>query len=174
MTGGFDLDPVGLAFLDEAPLRIEVAASTSLAREQVWAFFVDAPGWSSWFPGVEESGYGEQAGPPGVGTLRTATVNGMGFEETMLAWDEPSRWIYRIDRSTQALARAQVEATLFEPAAGGGTRVVWILACDPLPPMAAAAEALPGVLAGILEEAMHNVERLAAIGMRPDVAGRGA
>ena len=55
MTDWFDLRPVGLEFLDDAPLRIEVEVATSLPQPEIWAAFVDAPGWSSWFPGVREA-----------------------------------------------------------------------------------------------------------------------
>ena len=158
MTDWFGLQPVGLEFLDDAPLRIEVEVETSLPRQQLWTAFVDAPSWSSWFPGVLEAGYREQTLPYGVGTIRTAHVNGVHYEETILAWDEPTRWIYRIDRSTADLAMAQVEATLFDERSDGGTRVVWVLACAPRPSMAAAADSLPEILEQILTEAIRNLE----------------
>jgi len=171
MGAWFEFRAVGLDFLDEAPLRVEVAVETTLSRQQVWAFFIDASGWSAWFPGVERSGYGEEGRPPGVGTQRTASVNGVRFEETILAWDEPARWIYRIDRCTGELATAQVEATLLEETSDGGTRVVWILACDPLPPMASAADVLPSVLEGQLAQAVRQIERLVSDGVVPRIQG---
>jgi uncharacterized protein YndB with AHSA1/START domain len=139
MTAWFEMRPVGLGFLVDGPMRFEVAVQTSLSREQCWGAFTDAAGWSSWFPGVREAGYREQALPYGVGTIRTAVVWGVLFVDTILAWDEPEVCIYRIDRCTAEVATAQVEATLFEERPGGGTRVVWRLASDPCPPMAAAA-----------------------------------
>ena len=158
MTDWFDLRPVGLEFLDDAPLRIEVEVATSLPQPEIWAAFVDAPGWSSWFPGVREASYRQQALPYGVGTIRTAHVSGVHYEETMLAWDEPTRWIYRIDRSTADLATAQVEATFFDARSDGGTRVVWVLASEPRPPMAAAADSLPEILEAMLSRAIRNLE----------------
>jgi uncharacterized protein YndB with AHSA1/START domain len=162
MTDWFELRPVGLEFLDEAPLRIEVAVETALPRKQVWAAFTDAPTWKSWFPGVRESGYPNQERPYGVGTLRTANVSGMLFEETILAWEEPTRWIYRIDRATTDLASAQVEATLLAALPGGGTRVNWILAADPRAALAGIAEAMPGILEQMLAEALRNLEKRVA------------
>jgi len=158
MTDWFDLRPVGLEFLDDAPLRIEVEVATSLPQPEIWAAFIDAPGWSSWFPGVREAGYRKQALPYGVGTIRTADVNGVHYEETMLAWDEPTRWIYRIDRSTADLATAQVEATFFDTRSDGGTRVVWVLASEPRPSMAAAADSLPEMLEEMLSRAIRDLE----------------
>lgn len=158
MTDWFDLRPVGLEFLDDAPLRIEVEVATSLPQPEVWAAFIDAPGWAAWFPGVREAGYRKQALPYGVGTIRTAHVNGVHYEETMLAWDEPTRWIYRIDRSTADLATAQVEATCFDARSDGGTRVVWVLASEPRPSMAAGSDSLPEILEAMLSRAIRNLE----------------
>ena len=88
-----------------------------------------------------------------------ADVGGDLFEETILAWDEKTRWTYRIDRCTAALAHAQVESTELSDAAEGGTRVRWILASDPREGFAAAREALPGILETLLGEALANLER---------------
>ncbi len=44
---------VGLELLDEAPMCVEVAIQTSFSWEGIWAFCVDATGWSAWVPGVE-------------------------------------------------------------------------------------------------------------------------
>lgn len=152
--------PVGLEFLDEAPLLVAVEVSSSLPRAIVWDAFVDPTSWVDWFPGVEEAAYPEQAPPYGPGTIRTARVSGELFEETLLAWEEPSRWTYRIDRSTAPLASAQVESTELEEAAAGGTLVRWILASDPSEQFARAAEVLPGILERRLADALRNLERL--------------
>jgi hypothetical protein len=170
MRDWFEMRRVGLEFIDEAPMQVEVAVQTSLPRDEVWSAFVDAPRWSSWFPGVREASYPDQEPPYGVGTIRRADVSGEVFEETILAWDEPIRWIYRIDRCTADLAHAQVEATMLEEQPRGGTRVGWILACDPCPSMAGAADALPGILEDKLTDALRRLERRSREGATP-IAG---
>ena len=47
MTRWTRLRPVGLEFLDDAPLRVEVQVTSRLPRAQVWAAFVDASTWPS-------------------------------------------------------------------------------------------------------------------------------
>lgn len=160
MSTWYDLRPAGLEFLEDAPLKVEIEVETRLPRERVWHAFVDAPRWPSWFPGVREASYPSQPEPYGVGTLRAAEVSGELFEETMLAWDEPSRWVYRIDRTTAPLAYAQVESTELSQRPDGGTRVAWLLASDPREQLAAAREVLPGILERRLGEALANLERL--------------
>jgi uncharacterized protein YndB with AHSA1/START domain len=161
MTRWIQMRPVGLEFLDEAPLRVAVEVESSLPRARVWAAFVDPTTWPDWFPGVQAAAYPDQFPPYGVGTARTAEVSGELFEETLLAWDEPKRWSYRIDRCTAPLASAQVESTEFSDRPGGGTRVRWILASDPSDALARAEAALPGILESRLAEALANLEELA-------------
>jgi uncharacterized protein YndB with AHSA1/START domain len=160
MAEWFEMRPVGLDFLDDAPMRIDVEVHTSLPRATVWQAIVDPTTWPDWFPGVDEAAYPDQEAPFGVGTIRTACVSGQLFEETLLAWDEPARWIYRIDRCTVPLASAQVEATELGEADVGGTIVRWTLASDPGESFASAVDALPGILEGRLREALRNLERL--------------
>lgn len=158
MSDWIELRPVGLDFLDHAPLRVDVEVETVLSRERVWSAFVDPTTWPSWFPDVIEADYPGQEAPYGVGTLRTANVSGALFEETILAWDEPDRWTYRIDRCTANLASAQVESTELSDLPQGGTRVHWILASDPSESFAAAKDALPGILTRRLGRALRNLE----------------
>lgn len=155
----YEMRPVGLEFLDEAPLRVEIALTTALSPERVWGAFVDPRSWTAWFPGVRDASYPGQSPPFGVGTLRAADVEGELFEETILAWQEPLRWTYRIDRCTAPLAHAQVESTELAPSASGGTRVAWILASDPREGLAAARDALPAILERRLGAALANLER---------------
>lgn len=164
MKEWFDLRPVELDFLKDAPLRVEVEVETPLARGEVWAAFTNPGTWRDWWPRVREASYPDQAPPYGVGTLRRADVGGELFEETILAWDVGARWTYRIDRCTAPLAHAQVESTELADAAGGGTRVRWTLASDPKEGLRAAREALPGVLEALLAEALANLERHLARG----------
>ena len=123
--------PVTLDFLAEAPLRFRVDGFVALPRDKVWAAFSDPTGWPHWFPFTDRAHY---EGPPpyGVGTVRQSWVSGDRYEETMLIWEEPHRWGYRIDRASTAIASAQIEVTEFEEVPGG-TRVIWTLATDPLP-----------------------------------------
>jgi uncharacterized protein YndB with AHSA1/START domain len=119
------------AFLNVAPLRYRVESFIAAPRQKVWDAFADATSWSKWFPFVDRALY-EGKTPHGPGTIRNSWVTGVAFEETMLVWDEPHRWGYRIDRTTAPIAKAQVEINEFEEAPGG-TRVIWIVATDPLP-----------------------------------------
>ena len=125
-----DLRKVGLEFIDEAPRVYRLEARVAFSVDEVWGALTDAEGWVRWFPGVEWARYAEGTEKPGVGALRQSQVGGVRYDETMLVWDAPCRWGYRIDRTTAPIARAQVEVTELEPD-GDGSRVIWRLATDP-------------------------------------------
>jgi hypothetical protein len=109
----FALRPVELAFLDSAPRRWIVEARLCAPRTAVWDAFVDPSTWPHWFPGVRAASYPGASPPFGVGTRRAATVGSQRYEETLLAWEQGTRWAYRIDRATFPLAHAQLECTDF-------------------------------------------------------------
>ena len=127
----YQMKPVELDYLDHAPAVWRMEARVAAPRQAVWSAFADATTWKDWFPHVDEASY--DGDPPyGVGTIRRSNVAGALHVETMLAWDELSRWGYRVDQATVKLSTAQIELNEFSDAPGGGTRVGWIIACDPL------------------------------------------
>ena len=125
----YDMKPVELSYLEQAPAVWRMEAVVRAPRQAVWDAFADATCWKDWFPHVEEASYD---GPPpyGVGTIRRSNVAGALHEETMLVWDEPERWGYRVDRATARLSTAQIEINELHDVPEG-TLVRWIIACDP-------------------------------------------
>jgi carbon monoxide dehydrogenase subunit G len=154
----FEMRPVGLDFLKDAP-RVWVAeCQLSAPRMAVWNAFADAASWPAWFPGVSQASYPGESPPYGVGTRRAASVAGQRYEERMVAWDEGKRWAYYIERATLPLANAQLECSEFEDHEGG-TRVRWTLAADPRTALKVAAPAFQRVLDSLHRKAMGNLER---------------
>lgn len=153
-------EPVGLAFLETAAAKFIVEVETPLPRQQVWDAFANANTWQCWFPKVECVTYFGIT-PHGVGTTRRSVVDGVYYDETLLVWEEPSRWGYRIDRATQAIASAQLEITEFESIAAG-TRVRWILACDLLSDIPE--QHFQQFLKNLLTDAIRSLEHFYASG----------
>lgn len=153
------LKKVGMDFAETAPTRYEAEAVVAAPRGDVFAAFADAASWKHWFPGVEEASYPGESPPFGVGTFRASVVAGQRYEEYMVAWDEGARWAYYIDRATVPVARAQLEVTEFEDC-DGGTRVRWIIACEPLPDLGFMADGTPfeEFMAGLWRDAMQRLE----------------
>jgi uncharacterized protein YndB with AHSA1/START domain len=152
------LRPVDLEFEGKAEQVFRVEEQVDAPLERVWQAFADASTWQHWFPGVEWARY-EGRLPPGIGTTRRSSVGGVQYEETMLVWDHPRRWAYRVDRSTAPVARAQLEITDFA-SSGPGTRVRWTLAVDPLEKLGYLADGTPFdvFLANLFRAAMRGLE----------------
>ncbi len=148
-------DEVGLEFLNTAKVKYIIEVDTHLQQQVVWNAFADADTWQHWFPKVELASY-DGTGPYGVGTTRRSIVDGTHYDETMLAWDEPRCWGYRINRATRAISKTQLEITEFE-ATETGTRVRWILACDPLYEIDK--QSFKNFLEKMLKEAIQRLEK---------------
>jgi hypothetical protein len=126
------LTPVGLDFLESAPHRFEYREPIAASPDAVFAAISADPSTWSWFPGIEAGEY-EGTDPAAVGTRRWVRIGGVKYRETILAWDAPRRWAYRVDETSGPVFRALLEDWVMEPADDGATVLVWTFAFDPLP-----------------------------------------
>ncbi|AVH60348.1 MULTISPECIES: SRPBCC family protein [Streptomyces] len=119
------LRPVGLDFVETAPLRLVFAREVAAPPEAVFrALAEDVPGWSEWFSAVTS------ARPTADGSGREVRLRGgTRFEETVLVAEAPKVYAYRVDVTNAPGARALVEEWRLTPA-GTGTRVRWTFAAD--------------------------------------------
>lgn len=154
----YECRKVGPEFVDQAEARYVAERDIPQPRQAVWDAFADPSTWRHWFPHVDWVTYD---GPPpyGAGTIRRSCVAGCLHDETMVVWEEPSRWGYIIDRVTEQLSTAQIEITEFAEIPGG-TRVRWTLACDPMPGLSYLSGDQPfeAFLGQILEEALGRLD----------------
>ncbi|WP_051942418.1 SRPBCC family protein [Streptacidiphilus rugosus] len=148
------LRPVGLPFLSDAPHRYTFTEPVAAPRAVVFASIsADPSTWTVWFPRLRGGAY-LSAPPHGVGTVRQADTDGIVYRETMLAWQTPSRWAYRLDSCSQPLAEALAEDWVLHDA-GGGTLVEWTFAIDPGPLVAPHMDQLPARLRTTFRTAMN-------------------
>ncbi len=131
-----ELRPVDLEFASSAPHRFEYREPIGAPPAAVFAAGSAHPSTWTWFAGVEEGTY-EGDGPAGFGTRRSVRVGGVKYRETILAWDEPRRWAYRVDETSAPLFAALLEDWVMEPAEGGGSTLGWTFAFEPLAETAA-------------------------------------
>ncbi len=152
------LRPVDLDFVRTAPQRWSFEAVVPTTRGRVFgAISGDPMAWREWFPGFSSGAYD---GSPGVGAKRVVRYRRTSFFETILAWDEPSRWTFRVDRSSAPIAKALVEDWTFEEHADG-TLVRWTYAVEPTLPARLIAPAQRRTMSRLFRRAMRNLgERL--------------
>ncbi|MFI8878865.1 SRPBCC family protein [Streptomyces sp. NPDC055243] len=119
------LRPVGLEFVESAPLRLVFAREVSASPEAVYrALADDTAGWPEWFTAVT------LCRPTDGGKGREVRLKGgTRFRETIMAADPAQRYAYRADETNAPGLRALLEEWRLTPA-GTGTRLQWTFAAD--------------------------------------------
>ncbi|MGZ3097665.1 SRPBCC family protein [Streptomyces sp. H62] len=148
------LRPVGLGFVETAPVRLVFAREISASPDAVFrALAEDVPGWPAWFSAVT------LARPIGEGAGREIRLRGgTRFVETVLTARRPEVYAYRVDVTNAPGARAVVEEWRLAPA-GTGTRVRWTFAADGTAPFRFVLNrARPG-LARAFRDAVASLDR---------------
>ncbi|MEU2336856.1 SRPBCC family protein [Streptomyces sp. NPDC006654] len=119
------LRPVGLDFVETAPVRLVFAREMSAPPDRVFhALNDDVPGWAEWFAAVTHA----ESVDDGAG--RAIRLKGGGrFRETVIAAREAEVYAYRVDLTNAPGARAIAEEWRLVPS-GAGTHVQWTFAAD--------------------------------------------
>ncbi len=149
------LRSVGLAFLAQAPRRWEFQAEIAAPPGAVFGAISADPSTWSWFPGITAGRYPGD-GPHGVGSLREVWMGEVVYRETILAWDEPARWAYRVDESSLDFFDALAEDWVVDDC-GDRAVVRWTFAVDPRPDLAAALTEPPALVGDTFHQAMGNL-----------------
>ena len=151
----FKLRKEELEFVSSAPKRWMFDAPVAAPPEVVFeAISADPKTWT-WFPGITSGGY-ETEGPHGVGSIREARMGPSVYRETILAWEAPTRWVYRVDEMTVPLAHALVEEWRIDTAPDGSL-VHWTFAIDPRPMFVASMPLATRMMGKIFRTAMGNL-----------------
>ncbi len=128
--------PVEIDFVEQAPSVLTSTAVIAHPIVDVFSALSGDPATWTWFPGFSSRGRWLTPWPHGAGSIREVQMAGITYTETMLAWEEPDRWAFRVDTATVPLARALVEDYRLESVgagtdAGKATRLRWIFAIEP-------------------------------------------
>jgi len=151
----FQLRRETLDFLTRAPKRWAFEAWIPAPVEVVFDAISADPSTWRWFPGFSSGRY-ESAPPYGVGTIRRIRVRAGVYRETIIAWDRPTRWAYRVDTTSAPIAKALVEEWALRDDAGGSV-VRWTFAIDPRALFRLSLPAAPAVMNRLFRKAMSNL-----------------
>ena len=146
----------GVGFVDAAPRRYAFEAEVAAPRERVFAAVTADPSTWNWFPGLTAGGY-EDPGAHGVGSRRWVRAMGIRYRETILARDEPTRWVYRVDECSVPLVSALVEEWRFEDH-NSATSVRWTFAVDPRSMYRLLVPAPRSIMGPMFRRAMRNLQ----------------
>ena len=125
------LRPVTAEFLERAPTRLVFVSQLRARPDAVFQELTeDASTWPLWFTAIRSAGY---TGPPpyGPGAGRAVTLRGGAhFVESVVVWDEPHRFVYRVEQTNAPGLLAWMEEWLLAPSADGGTVLRFTMAID--------------------------------------------
>jgi hypothetical protein len=123
------------------------------------AISADPSTWTAWFPGLS-AGHYEGGGVAGIGSGREVRVGGTAYRETVIAWDAPHRWAYRVDETSVPMARALVEEWLVEPGPSEGhSLLTWTFAIDPRPLFRLSQPVAGPAMGWLMRRAARNLSR---------------
>jgi glyoxylase I family protein len=153
-TAAHRLDEVGLDQLETARWRRSFTASVHAPIEAVWDALTRSPATWSWYPRLNDGGF---LGEPGVGAQRWVSMGAAArYEETILVWDRPTRWAYRVDGASAPLARALVESWDLDEA-GERTDVTWTFAATPRAMLTLTSPLASATMGRLFRRAMANL-----------------
>jgi uncharacterized protein YndB with AHSA1/START domain len=154
----WDLHAVGPDFLETAPHRYVHTAVIRQPPERVFDAIGRSPDWGGWFPGFDHTGRWLTEGPPHPGSRRRVRMTGLTFDETVLAWEAPGRFAFRVDRSTAPMASAMAEDYRIT-GHPSGSALEWVLAIEPFPILRPALALLDPALSRLLRRIATNLEQ---------------
>jgi hypothetical protein len=149
-----DLRPVGTEFFEAAPYRFIRRPPTAVFE----AVGRDPAGWGEWYPGFDHTGRWLEGAEPGTGARRRVRMARVTYDETILVWDPPHRFAFRVDRSTAPFAYALAEDYVIGDHPAGST-LQWRFAIDPRPVLRPARGLFDPVLDRLFHRAATNLEK---------------
>ena len=122
--------PVGLDFLESAPIRIMNEVEIEASPREVFNVLADADAWPRFLKDVIRAEWASPE-PHGVHSTRKLILKGMTAMEKFIVWDPGKRFTFCIVETSAPLVRALCEDYRLEPSDGGKTRLTYVLACEP-------------------------------------------
>ncbi|MYW70447.1 SRPBCC family protein [Streptomyces sp. SID8379] len=150
--------PVGLDFVETAPLRLVFAREVSASPGAVYrALAEDVEGWSQWFSAVTLARPVEDGADGPRREIRLK--GGTRFLETIVAAEPDAVYAYRVDEANAPGMRALLEEWRISPTASGGARVQWTFAADGVAPFRVGLKVGRAGLGRAFRDAVGSLER---------------
>jgi hypothetical protein len=157
-----ELLPRPIAWIADAPIRIEGRATSAAAPDAVFAVLADHERWPEWFPNVRKV---EVMGPAtGVGARRRVHVPRVVVEEEFIVWDPGKRWAFTGTAARPRFVRSIVEDCRLEPTPDGGTSISYSMYLDPTGVYRPIVKASQGTIRKSIEQAVGQLAARAASG----------
>lgn len=155
----WELRDIGPDFFENAPYRCVSTATLQAPPAAIFSALTDDPStWGDWNPGFSRKGRYTTSPPYGPGSVREVTMAGIRYTDTILEWEEPGHWSFRVSRAGAPFAGALAEDYRIGPAVGGST-IQWTIAMEPRAALGAARPLMDLFLPRYFKKAMANLDR---------------
>ena len=153
------LETVGMDFFTSADYRCTCSATLAAPPQAIFeALTGDPAGWAAWNPGFSKKGHWTTPAPHGTGSVREVSMSGVRYTDTILVWEEPSRWAFYVGLAGAPLVRALAEEYQISPS-GAGSMVQWTIAMKPRLALQALRPLTYEFLPRYFAKAMANLDR---------------
>ncbi len=126
----FALRPVGLEFLDSAPVVLRETLKLAAPPVAIFDALAEPSSWNSWFTLMRDARW-TSIETACVGAERYVSVHVLGnLEERIVAFERGKRFSFTMLKGTLPAAESMLEDYLLF-AENGGTRIEWCLAVAP-------------------------------------------
>jgi hypothetical protein len=168
----WELRPVDLEFLADAPVRLECAEVVPHGAAAIWAAFaLDPAGWGRWFPGFSTKGRYLHPAPHGVGSYREVWMGGVRYCESIIGWEEPARFAFSVIEAGAPIGQALAEDYRIIPFEEQRSVVEWTFATEPKSAMKPMLPVMRTMMPVVFRKAMRNLSRCLAEPAEPEQTG---
>lgn len=127
------MEPVGIDFLDVAPVVMSTDVDVPLSAEEIWPYLVDNARWMEWFVGCAACS-GDPAVWTDAGQTRQITLKPLQVDEISVEVTPNARWAMTLTKTNLPFMKRMLEVVELHDVSEGDaarTKLKWIGAAEP-------------------------------------------
>lgn len=126
----FNCRPVGIEFLEHAPVKFVNQVELAASPAQIFAIFENAKAWPHWYKEiVNVEWHGPK--PYGVGTTRTVKLTTVTVEEHFFIWEQNEQLAFYFTGMSLPLTNALVEDYRLTPLGNHRSQFTYTVGLEP-------------------------------------------
>lgn len=126
----FKCRPVGIEFLENAPVKFVNEVELAASPDQVFAIFENAEAWPHWYKEIVKVEWHSHK-PYGVDTTRTVKLTTVTVDEYFFVWEQDRRFAFYFTRTSLPLVNALLEEYRLEDLGEHRTKFIYTVCLEP-------------------------------------------
>lgn len=126
----FKCRPVGIEFLEKAPVKFVNEVELAASPDQVFAIFENAEAWPHWYKEIVKVEW-HSLKPYGVGTTRTVKLTTITAKEYFLVWEQNKRFAFYFTEMSMPLVKALLEEYRLEDLGDHRSKFIYTVCLEP-------------------------------------------